>query len=132
MRKLLDVLSRLVDQGNTVIVIEHNLDVIKSADWVIDLGPEGGDRGGSIVAVGTPEEVAAAVGSYTGEVLAPLLGITPGHDPVASEPEPGRGRPRPSASPRAARQRPATKTKAAARHGRQEARRRVKVPSRAG
>ena len=77
-RKLLDVLSRLVDQGNTVIVIEHNLDVIKSADWIIDLGPEGGDRGGSIVAVGTPEEVAAAPGSYTGEVLAPLLGIKRG------------------------------------------------------
>ena len=74
-RKLLDVLSRLVDQGNTVIVIEHNLDVIKSADWVIDLGPEGGDRGGSVVAVGTPEQVAAAQGSYTGEVLAPLLGV---------------------------------------------------------
>jgi excinuclease ABC subunit A len=74
-RKLLDVLSRLVDQGNTVIVIEHNLDVIKSADWIIDLGPEGGDRGGSIVAVGTPEQVAEAPGSYTGEVLAPLLGI---------------------------------------------------------
>jgi excinuclease ABC subunit A len=75
-RKLLDVLSRLVDQGNTVIVIEHNLDVIKSADWVIDLGPEGGDRGGAVVAAGTPEQVARAAGSYTGEVLAPLLGIT--------------------------------------------------------
>jgi excinuclease ABC subunit A len=74
-RKLLDVLSRLVDQGNTVIVIEHNLDVIKSADWIIDLGPEGGDGGGSIVAVGTPEEVAGVPTSYTGEVLAPLLGI---------------------------------------------------------
>ncbi len=74
-RKLLDVLNRLVDQGNTVIVIEHNLDVIKSADWIIDLGPEGGDRGGSIVAVGTPEEVARVACSYTGEVLAPLLGI---------------------------------------------------------
>jgi excinuclease ABC subunit A len=75
-RKLLDVLSRLVDQGNTVIVIEHNLDVIKSADWVIDLGPEGGDRGGLVVAAGTPEQVARKAGSYTGEVLAPLLGIT--------------------------------------------------------
>jgi excinuclease ABC subunit A len=77
-RKLLDVLSRLVDQGNTVIVIEHNLDVVKSADWIIDLGPEGGDRGGSIVAEGTPEDVAVAAGSYTGEVLAPLLGIRRG------------------------------------------------------
>jgi excinuclease ABC subunit A len=75
-RKLLNVVSRLVDQGNTVIVIEHNLDVIKSADWIIDLGPEGGDRGGSIVAVGTPEDVAAASGSYTGEVLAPMVGVT--------------------------------------------------------
>ncbi|HEX3842634.1 MAG TPA: excinuclease ABC subunit UvrA [Acidimicrobiales bacterium] len=75
-RKLLNVLSRLVDQGNTVIVIEHNLDVIKSADWIIDLGPEGGDRGGNIVAVGTPEEVAVAPGSYTGEVLAPVVGVS--------------------------------------------------------
>ena len=77
-RKLLDVLSRLVDQGNTVIVIEHNLDVVKSADWVIDLGPEGGDRGGSVVAAGTPEQVARVAASYTGEVLAPLLGISRG------------------------------------------------------
>jgi excinuclease ABC subunit A len=77
-RKLLDVLSRLVDQGNTVIVIEHNLDVVKSADWITDLGPEGGDQGGRVVAEGTPEEVAAAPDSYTGEVLAPLLGITRG------------------------------------------------------
>ncbi len=74
-RKLLNVLSRLVDQGNTVIVIEHNLDVVKSSDWIVDLGPEGGDAGGTIVAVGTPEEVSAVGASYTGEVLAPLLGV---------------------------------------------------------
>jgi excinuclease ABC subunit A len=74
-RKLLDVLTRLVDQGNTVVVIEHNLDVVKSADWILDLGPEGGDGGGRIVAVGTPEEVARVASSYTGEVLAPLLGL---------------------------------------------------------
>ena len=72
-RKLLEVLSRLVDQGNTVIVIEHNLDVVKTADWIIDLGPDGGERGGYIVAEGTPEEVAATKGSYTGEVLIPVL-----------------------------------------------------------
>ena len=72
-RKLLLVLGRLVDQGNTVLVIEHNLDVIKSADWVVDMGPEGGNRGGMIVAEGTPEEVAANPDSYTGEFLKPLL-----------------------------------------------------------
>jgi excinuclease ABC subunit A len=75
-RRLLDVLGRLVDQGNTVIVIEHNLDVIKSADWLIDLGPDGGDRGGRVVAEGMPEQVAKTAGSYTGEVLRPVLGIT--------------------------------------------------------
>ncbi|GAA3321771.1 excinuclease ABC subunit UvrA [Paeniglutamicibacter sulfureus] len=73
-RKLLLVLQGLVDKGNTVITIEHNLDVIKSADWVIDLGPEGGSGGGEIIAVGTPEEVAKAEDSYTGRFLAPLLG----------------------------------------------------------
>ena len=72
-RKLLIVLQRLVDAGNTVVVIEHNLDVIKSADWVVDLGPEGGDAGGRIVAEGTPEQVARAKGSHTGEHLRPLL-----------------------------------------------------------
>ncbi len=77
-RKLLDVLNRLVDQGNTVIVIEHNLDVVKSADWIIDMGPEGGDRGGTVVAEGSPEQVAAVGASYTGQVLAPLLGVLPG------------------------------------------------------
>jgi excinuclease ABC subunit A len=72
-RKLLTVLSRLVDQGNSVIVIEHNLDVIKTADWLIDLGPEGGNGGGQVVAEGTPEQVAKVKGSYTGQFLAPLL-----------------------------------------------------------
>src|SRR5690349_6910512 len=72
-RLLLDVLHRLVDRGNTVLVIEHNLDVIKTADWIIDLGPEGGTRGGMIVAAGTPDEVAAAPASYTGHYLKPLL-----------------------------------------------------------
>jgi len=72
-RRLLTVLVRLVDQGNTVLVIEHNLDVIKTADWLIDLGPEGGDRGGEIVAEGTPETVAKHKGSHTGRFLAPLL-----------------------------------------------------------
>jgi excinuclease ABC subunit A len=71
--KLLEVLQRLVDLGNTVVVIEHHLDVVKSADWVIDLGPEGGDAGGEIVAAGTPEAVAAHPGSHTGRALAPLL-----------------------------------------------------------
>ena len=72
-RKLLDVLDRLVVGGNTVVVIEHNLDVIKTADWVIDLGPEGGERGGEIIATGTPEDVAKTNGSYTGTFLRPLL-----------------------------------------------------------
>ncbi|WP_374280945.1 excinuclease ABC subunit UvrA [Novosphingobium sp.] len=72
-RKLLEVLHRLVDQGNSVVVIEHNLDVIKTADWVIDLGPEGGIRGGEIVAEGTPEQVVKVARSYTGKYLAPLL-----------------------------------------------------------
>ncbi len=73
-RKLLEVLSRLVDLGNTVMVIEHNLDVIKSADWIIDLGPEGGEAGGRIVAEGTPEDVAALADNHTGRLLKPLLG----------------------------------------------------------
>jgi excinuclease ABC subunit A len=72
-RKLLEVLHALVDQGNTVVVIEHNLEVIKTADWILDLGPEGGDGGGRIVATGTPEDIAADPDSYTGRFLAPLL-----------------------------------------------------------
>ncbi len=70
---LLNVLNRLVDKGHTVIVIEHNLDVIKCADWIIDLGPEGGDRGGQIVAEGTPEQIAANPASHTGRYLLPRL-----------------------------------------------------------
>lgn len=72
-KKLLVVIQRLVDKGNTVLIIEHNLDVIKSADWLIDLGPEGGDQGGKIVAVGTPEDVAKNSKSYTGQYLQPVL-----------------------------------------------------------
>ena len=72
-QKLVDVLQRLVSTGNTVVVIEHNLDVVKSADWVIDLGPEGGDRGGQVIAAGTPEEVAQKAGSYTGAELRRVL-----------------------------------------------------------
>jgi excinuclease ABC subunit A len=72
-RKLLGVLQGLVDKGNTVIVIEHNLDVIKSADWVIDMGPEGGSGGGTVVATGTPEHVAQVPESYTGQFLAEVL-----------------------------------------------------------
>ena len=71
--KLLRLLNRLVDNGNTVLVVEHNLDVIKNADWVIDLGPEGGDRGGRVVAAGTPREIAKKKKSYTGQYLSKVL-----------------------------------------------------------
>jgi excinuclease ABC subunit A len=72
-KKLLEVLHELVDNGNTVVVIEHNLEVIKTADWIVDLGPQGGDGGGEIVASGTPEDVAKVARSYTGQYLKPLL-----------------------------------------------------------
>ena len=72
-RQLLDVLHRLRDGGNTIVVIEHNLDVIKTADWIVDLGPEGGSGGGEIIASGTPEQVAENPASYTGQFLKPLL-----------------------------------------------------------
>ncbi len=72
-QRLLDVLHRLVDAGNSVVVIEHNLDVIKTADRIIDMGPEGGEEGGEVVAIGTPEEVAGTPGSHTGAFLAELV-----------------------------------------------------------
>jgi excinuclease ABC subunit A len=71
--KLIDIMDRLTGQGNTLVVIEHNLDVIKSADYIIDLGPEGGDRGGTVVATGTPEEVSEVPGSYTGAYIKSVL-----------------------------------------------------------
>ena len=72
-KRLLDVLQRLVDAGNSIIVIEHNLDVIKSADYIIDLGPEGGDNGGTLVCAGTPEQVAKCENSYTGQYIKECL-----------------------------------------------------------
>ena len=72
-RILLRVLQKLVDRGNTVIIIEHNLDVIKSSDWVIDLGPEGGDDGGEVIAIGTPEQIIKNTQSYTGKFLNEII-----------------------------------------------------------
>ncbi|MBC7374032.1 MAG: excinuclease ABC subunit A, partial [Frankiales bacterium] len=83
--KLLKVLGRLVDQGNSVIVIEHNLDVIKTADWVIDMGPEGGSGGGRVVAQGTPEQIAAVQASHTGRFLAEVLKGRAAAVPVAKK-----------------------------------------------
>ena len=90
--KLLEVLHELVDQGNTVIVIEHNLEVIKTADWIIDLGPEGGDEGGKVVATGTPEDVAKQPASYTGQYLKQLLDKRGGAAREGQAPGPDRGR----------------------------------------
>jgi excinuclease ABC subunit A len=84
-RKLLGVLGRLVDNGNTVVVIEHNLDVIKTADWLIDMGPEGGNRGGTVIGEGTPEQIAANPRSYTGEFLRPIL---EGREVPVGDPQP--------------------------------------------
>jgi excinuclease ABC subunit A len=108
-RQLLIVLQRLVDAGNTVLVIEHNLDIIKSADRIIDLGPEGGDRGGEIVVTGTPEEVAICERSHTGRFLAPVL---EGRG-ASAEPELGAGHGMGDARPAAAGKR-ASRTKKAA------------------
>jgi excinuclease ABC subunit A len=99
-RKLLLVLEGLVDKGNTVIVIEHNLDVIKTADWVIDMGPEGGHRGGLLLAAGTPEEVAEVPGSHTGHYLRHALGLTgepAGSDAALARAATANGQPNPAA-----------------------------------
>lgn len=90
-RQLLDVLHRLRDHGNTVVIIEHNLDVVKTADWLVDLGPEGGSGGGQIIATGTPEEVAATASSYTGQFLKPLLARQGGSAGVVVKAAKGRG-----------------------------------------
>jgi excinuclease ABC subunit A len=90
-RKLLDVLQSLVDKGNTVIVIEHNLDVIKTSDWIVDMGPHGGTGGGTVVVEGTPEQVAAHATSYTGEYLHPLVAPP---KPAKKAPAKKAGRPR--------------------------------------
>ena len=82
-KKLLDVLNRLVSLGNTVLIIEHNLDVIKQADWIIDLGPEGGDAGGRVVAQGSPEQVARIKKSYTGQILSARIGCIPNANAAA-------------------------------------------------
>jgi excinuclease ABC subunit A len=89
-RHLIGVLQRLVDTGNTVLVIEHNLDVIKTADWIVDLGPEGGDGGGRVVAEGPPEVVAKVPESHTGRFLAEILGIDP---PPAAKSSTVKGKP---------------------------------------
>jgi excinuclease ABC subunit A len=91
-RKLLDVLHALVEQGNTVVVIEHNLDVIKTADWLLDLGPGGGVNGGEIVAEGTPEQVAANERSFTGRYLRETLKKTPVSSEPVKVPKPKRGK----------------------------------------
>ena len=105
---LLAVLHKLRDEGNTVVVIEHNLDVIKTADWIVDLGPEGGHRGGSILVTGTPEEVAAHSTSYTGQFLArmlPSVALKPTRPAaVANKPD--------ALPPRKKKEAPATKTAA--------------------
>ncbi len=121
-RKLLLVLGRLVDSGNTVLVIEHNLDVIKTADWLVDMGPEGGSRGGYVVATGTPEDVAAHPDSHTGRFLAPLLDGKEARQPtrmVAPKPDPREAARKAPAKKTAAKK--ATAKKTATRKGRREA-----------
>lgn len=122
-RKLLEVLQGLVEKGNTVIVIEHNLDVVKNADWVIDMGPEGGNEGGQVVVEGTPEHVAAAPHSHTGRFLAPLLDHPGRSDKVAHPDDPAKAEPGAAATSRARRKEtPAPPTKSVSRAVRRRAR----------
>jgi excinuclease ABC subunit A len=116
-RKLLGVLGRLVDQGNSVIVIEHNLDVIKTADWVVDMGPEGGSGGGTVVAEGTPEHVATVEASHTGRFLKEILegrGSLGHRSPSGEPPAPGdvKGRPTAKKTAKPAAPKPAKAVKA--------------------
>jgi excinuclease ABC subunit A len=99
-RKLLEVLHTLVDTGNTVLVIEHNLDIIKTADWVIDLGPQGGDKGGQIVAVGTPDDLVNVKASFTGAYLKPVLARAhkPEALPPSSKAKPSKAKPKSAAT----------------------------------
>jgi len=128
-RKLLEVLHALVEQGNTVLVIEHNLEVIKTADWIIDLGPEGGDKGGRIVAVGTPETVAETDGSYTGEYLAEVFKRSPPAQPPATDLLDGSDTDPPVK--RSGTKKPAAKKKAAKRTAKKKAARTKSTPKRA-
>jgi excinuclease ABC subunit A len=98
--RLLAVLHRLVDHGNTVVVIEHNLDVLKTADWLIDLGPEGGDKGGYVIAEGSPDQLAANAGSSTGQFLKPVLARHGRKPEKAVAKSNGSVRPRRAVSPR--------------------------------
>ena len=114
--KLLQVLNSLVDKGNTVIVIEHNLDVIKTADWIIDMGPEGGHRGGLLLASGTPEEIAEVPGSHTGHFLRHALGLDgdpAGSDAALARAAKANGQRKPAAGPAAKGRTPGSRTKAA-------------------
>ena len=111
------MLSSLVDKGNTVLVIEHNLDVIKTADWIVDMGPEGGSRGGLVVAEGTPEDIAVHPGSYTGAFLRPLLEGREAAQPPRPRRKPAATAPagKQAAGKRTAARKPAAKKTAAAR-----------------
>jgi len=95
---LIEVLQTLADNGNTVLVIEHNLDIIKVADWLIDMGPEGGDKGGYVIATGTPEEVAQVANSHTGQYLRPYLEHRPAPPAVTNGTKPKR-KPKKKAEP---------------------------------